>query len=72
VDSVRHAAGPRLEKCIIFDQYQGASVEKGFKSLSIGLIIRDVSRTLTDSDVESLTQSVLAELTDKYDAKLRG
>lgn len=72
ISSIRELAGARLEKCIIFDQYQGEGVEKDCRSLSIGLIIRDVSRTLTDSDVEELTQIVLSGLTERFDARLRG
>lgn len=72
INSIKEAAGKRLEKCIIFDQYRGAGVEKDCRSVSIGLIIRDVSRTLTESDVEELTKNVLDGLRERFDAKLRG
>jgi len=72
IASIRELAGERLEKCIIFDQYRGAGVEKDCRSVSIGLIIRDVSRTLTESDVEELTENVLSGLSERFDAKLRG
>jgi len=72
IESIRELAGERLEKCIIFDQYRGAGVEKDCRSVSIGLIIRDVSRTLTESDVEELTENVLSGLSERFDAKLRG
>ncbi len=72
IDCIHELGGHRVEKCIIFDQYRGAGVEKDCRSVSIGLIIRDVSRTLTDSDVEDLTEKVLAGLAERYDANLRG
>jgi phenylalanyl-tRNA synthetase beta chain len=72
IASIQELAGERLEKCIIFDQYRGAGVEKDCRSVSIGLIIRDVSRTLTESDVEELTKNVLSGLSERFDAKLRG
>jgi len=72
LDTIRELGGQRLEKCIVFDQYRGSGVEKDCRSVSIGLIIRDVSRTLTDSDVETLTENVLKGLAERYDAILRG
>lgn len=72
VDEIRARAGKQLENCVIFDQYHGPGVEKGFRSLSIGLIIRDVSRTLREEEVEALIGEVVAGLEDRYNARLRG
>ena len=72
VEAIRELGGDKVQKCIIFDQYRGAGVEKGCRSLSIGLIIRDVSRTLRDADVEALTSSVVEGLADRFNAQLRG
>ena len=72
VDEIRELGGEQVKKCIIFDQYQGPGVEKGFRSLSIGLIIREVSRTLRDQEVEALTAKVVEGLENRFNAKLRG
>jgi phenylalanyl-tRNA synthetase beta chain len=72
VEEIRARVGERLENCVIFDQYVGPGVEKGFKSLSIGLIIRDVSRTLKEEEVEALIGEVVAGLEDRHNARLRG
>jgi phenylalanyl-tRNA synthetase beta chain len=72
IRSIKALAGDRLERCIIFDQYRGPGVEKDCRSVSIGLIIRDVSRTLTESDVEEITKTILSGLSEQFDAKLRG
>jgi phenylalanyl-tRNA synthetase beta chain len=69
---IRASAGELLQNTVIFDQYRGAGVESGFRSLSIGLIIRDLSRTLRDSDVEALTSKVVVGLENRFNAKLRG
>jgi len=66
------AAGPHLEKVIVFDVYQGENLTKGYKSLAIGLIFNDVSSTLTDEDVDSRIQAVVAELGQRLGAELRG
>jgi len=72
LDVVTQAGGERLEQVILFDLYQGDGVEKGFKSLGIGLIIRDNSRTLTDDDVDAVTERVVARLGEAFQARLRG
>jgi phenylalanyl-tRNA synthetase beta chain len=72
VEEVRKQGGSLIQECIIFDQYRGPGVESGCRSLSIGLIIRDVSRTLRDSDVETLTEKVISGLRQRFNAKLRG
>ena len=69
---IEQAAGNLLEETVIFDLYRGEGIEKGFKSLGIGLIIRDNSRTLVDQDVESVTKQVLSQLEATFGAKLRG
>ena len=66
------AAGPHLEKVIVFDVYQGENLTKGYKSLAIGLIFNDVSSTLKDEDVDSHIQAVVAELGQRLGAQLRG
>jgi len=72
LDEVRRWGGELVQATVIFDQYHGPGVEKGFRSLSIGLIIRDVSRTLRDSDVDALMDNVLFGLQLRLNVKLRG
>lgn len=65
-------SGELLTNLILFDLYSGQSVEKGYKSLAIGLILQNVSCTLTDEVVDSLVQKVVSGLEDRLDAQLRG
>ncbi|GAB6043457.1 phenylalanine--tRNA ligase subunit beta [Endothiovibrio diazotrophicus] len=69
--AVLDAAGPLLESLVLFDVYQGKGVESGRKSLALGLILQDSSRTLTDDDVEGVTRAVVAVLEEKFGASLR-
>lgn len=72
IDKIGELAGNLLENCVIFDQYRGEGIETGCRSLAIGLIFRDVSRTLKDSDVDSLIDGIVQGLGDRFNAKLRG
>ena len=69
---VHTLAGDLLAELRIFDQFSGESVEKGYKSLAIGLILQDVSCTLTDEVVDSLVDRLVGELGSRLKAQLRG
>lgn len=55
----------------LFDVYRGGAVEKGRKSVAIGLIFQDDSRTLTDEDADRLVAAICADLAASLGAKIR-
>ena len=55
----------------IFDVYRGQGVEAGRKSVALGLIFQDISRTLTDEDVEQLMACIIADLRVSLNARIR-
>ena len=65
-------SGDLLTKLVLFDLYAGQNIEKGYKSLAIGLILQNVSCNLTDEVVDSLVQDVVRGLEERLDAQLRG
>ena len=70
--TARTAAGPLLRDVQLFDRYVGQGVESGQKSLAMGLILQDNSRTLTDADVAQVVAQVVAAIGDAHGAKVRG
>jgi phenylalanyl-tRNA synthetase beta chain len=70
--TVQRAAGPVLKQLLLFDRYVGKGVEPGFKSLAMGLILQEDSRTLTDHEVEALVADVVAALRGDHGAAIRG
>lgn len=70
-DSVRQAAGPALRGLRLFDRYAGKGVESGCKSLAMGLILQEDSRTLTDREVDDLVARVVATLQGDHGAAIR-
>jgi len=70
-ESVRAAAGPCLQDLRLFDRYVGKGVETGFKSLAMGLILQDESRTLTDRDVDVVVAGVAEALQREHGARIR-
>ena len=65
------AAGGLLRELRLFDRYAGKGVEPGFKSLAMGLILQEESRTLTDQDVDALVDAVVAALGREHRAEIR-
>lgn len=70
-ERVSVAASTRLHELRVFDVYQGKGVEKGRKSVALGLILQDLSRTLTDADADGVVAAVCAELRASLDARIR-
>ncbi|MEM9243856.1 MAG: phenylalanine--tRNA ligase subunit beta [Pseudomonadota bacterium] len=71
ISTIKATAGDLLEDVVIFDLYQGKGVQAGKKSIALGLILQDFSRTLTDEDVEKILTAVIAALKRQYQAELR-
>jgi phenylalanyl-tRNA synthetase beta chain len=69
---VRKTLGERLQSTMLFDVYRGAGLPDASKSLAIGLILHEYSRTLNDSEIETSISEVLASLANDCQAVLRG
>jgi phenylalanyl-tRNA synthetase beta chain len=71
VDRVVFTASTLLQSLRVFDVYRGAGVETGRKSIALGLIFQDISRTLTDDDVERSMVAIVKDLRESLNAKIR-
>ena len=71
-EGVRRTLGERLKELRLFDRYSGKGVEAGRKSLAMGLILQDASRTLTDDDADRCVREAIVALEQSCKAKLRG
>jgi phenylalanyl-tRNA synthetase beta chain len=71
IESIKRHAGDLLINLELFDQYQGEHVDSGKKSLALTLTLQHSSRTLTDTEIESLMESVIQGVQADLDAKLR-
>ena len=71
VDAVEASAPALIRAVRIFDIYTGDRIEAGRKSVAIGLILQETSRTLTDEDADTAMAAAIAELKKKFAADLR-
>ena len=65
------AAGALLQETRVFDLYRGDSIEKGLKSVALGLILQETSRTLTEPEIDGVISSVVEGLSSKLNARIR-
>jgi len=70
-ERVTSTASSLLRDLRVFDVYRGPGVEAGRKSVALGLIFQDISRTLTEDDVAALMAAVVADLRVSLNAKIR-
>ena len=69
---VRETLGPLLREFLLFDEFAGKGLPENTRSLAMGLILQEASRTLADVDADSAVQSVVAALERETGARLRG
>ena len=56
----------------VFDVYEGPGVETGHKSVAIEVVIQPTDKTLTDPEIETLSQKIIAAVAKATGARLRG
>jgi phenylalanyl-tRNA synthetase beta chain len=69
--SVNLAAKGLLRELHVFDVYRGKGVEPGRKSVALGLILQETSRTLTDGDADAVIAAVIERVKGDLKAGIR-
>jgi phenylalanyl-tRNA synthetase beta chain len=70
-ENVTVSASGLLSDFRVFDVYRGPGVDFGRKSVALGLILQDSSRTLTDVDADAVVNAVVTRLRDVLSATIR-
>jgi phenylalanyl-tRNA synthetase beta chain len=71
ISAVASSAPDLISSVRIFDIYKGPGIEAGLKSVALGLILQETSRTLTDEDADAAMTAAVQKLEDKFAAELR-
>jgi phenylalanyl-tRNA synthetase beta chain len=69
--TIREAGGDLLERARPFDEFHGAQVPEGHKSIAFTLTFRSPERTLTDSEVDKPMAEIRSRLGKKHGARFR-
>jgi phenylalanyl-tRNA synthetase beta chain len=71
IDAVKEAAEPLVEDVRVFDQYTGAPIPSGRKSLAYTIAYRAPNRTLTDDEVNAMHDQLVAQLVRQLPLEVR-
>jgi phenylalanyl-tRNA synthetase beta chain len=69
--ALRDAGAPELDRCVLFDVFEGAPLEAGTRSLAYAIDLRAPDRTLTDDEAAAIVDRMVARVTDGFHAALR-
>jgi phenylalanyl-tRNA synthetase beta chain len=72
VDWIKNLREALIEHVEVFDEYRGAPVPQGKKSLAYKISYRAEDRTLTDAEINALHQNLVTEIGKVFGAELRG
>jgi phenylalanyl-tRNA synthetase beta chain len=70
--AIKESAGDLLESARAFDEYHGAQVPEGHKSIAFTLTFRSPERTLTDAEVDKVMMEIKLTLEKRHQAGFRG
>ena len=68
---LRDAGGAMLERCALFDEFRGAGIPAGFRSLAWRLTFRHPERTLRDKEIEGRRAQLLKTLENQLGVRPR-
>ena len=69
---INNLGEPLIEHVEVFDQYLGAPIPDGKKSLAYKVSYRAEDKTLTDAEINGLHQNLVQRLRDTFGAEQRG
>ncbi len=71
IDWVHKLDEKLIERVEVFDEYTGAPIEEGKKSLAYKVFYRSAEKTLTDQEVNGVHEDLTRKLCSEFDAMLR-
>lgn len=68
---IQKAANHYLKKVELFDVYQGKNIPENKKSYAVRLYLQDISKTLTDKEIDTIMNKIINALKNQLKAELR-
>jgi len=68
---VREFGQPLIDDLDLFDVYLDKSLGDGMKSYALAITFSSPNKTLSDDDIDSVIEKVLARLASEFEARLR-
>ena len=71
IKAAKSAERAAIERVEVFDLYEGTGIPEGKKSLAIAVRLQPKDRTLTDAEIETIAQKIVAAVTKATGGALR-
>ncbi len=71
IEALEGASPPEVDAVRVFDQFRGAGIPPGRKSLAILVLMQDTARTLTDAEIDAVVAGLVSMLGRRFGATLR-
>ena len=71
IKAAKSAERALIEQVDVFDLYEGKGIPEGKKSLAIAVRLQPKDRTLTDAEIETIAQKIVAAVTKTTGGALR-
>ncbi len=68
---VKNSHDKLVERCEIFDVFQGTKIPEGYKSVALTITYRSQTKTLTEKNVEKSHSKIVRLLTDEFAGSFR-
>ena len=72
VKAAKSADRTLIEEVSVFDVFAGGTLGEGKKSIAVEVTLQPRQRTLTDAEIEAVSQKIIAQVTRATGATLRG
>ena len=60
-----------IKEVIVFDSYEGDKIDKNYKAVAISVKIQSDNKTLEDSEINELSEKIVSNVLEKFNAKQR-
>ena len=71
IASVKKIDNNLIKKVKIFDNFVGEKIGPNNRALGFEVTIQSDNKTLTEDEINSLSENIISEVENKYKAKLR-
>lgn len=68
---IKKAAGATLQSLEVFDVFEGGNLPEGHRSIAYRMVLQDPATTLTEAQLQSLQNTIVATLEKKLNVRIR-
>jgi phenylalanyl-tRNA synthetase beta chain len=71
LQTIKRIKNTMIDNVKVFDVYTGKNVPEDKKSVGISITIQPYEKTLKDTEIENISNMIISEITNKFDAQIR-